>query len=243
MPVDVDALADSLRQFVRSHNAEFQRLSTRKSQLLEVGAMMISAKHYELAGYTVTLKNPAGWRDIRVKLGTRGDPWNFSRFEVEHDGLGFEIHTNLPVIDALDTPGARYVVDVAVTRGGTVPAARPSRGKWLALRNRDLVIFLEAKALVIYPMLIAQFIGIVHEIKPIFLGGRPRNFVVRGHFDPALVSLGHLHGTCLNIVRGFEGRGCRIGIVPEFDRAITRLKFGGVASPLSQTEQAAALSS
>ncbi|MGB6057614.1 MAG: hypothetical protein WBF71_05065 [Microthrixaceae bacterium] len=203
---------------------------------------MISAKHYELAGYAVKLVNPNG-NQLRVKLTTRGDPWNFSRFELQKGGLGYEIHSNLPVVDALGTPGARYVVDVAVVKAGCVPKTKGARAqpKWSELKNEDLITFIEAKALVIYPMLIAQFIGIVHELQPRFLSGRrPRHFVARNHFDPALVSLGYLHGTCLNIVKGLGARNCRIGIVAEFDRSIKSLNFGG-DSPLSLSAQRKAL--
>lgn len=234
MPVDVEEIAKSLRQFVRSHNAQFQKLSGRKSQLLEIGALMIAAKHYELSGYDVELRNARG-KQIRVKLSTRGDPWNFSWFEAKSEAGCFEIHTNLPVADAQGTEGARYVADVVVVPCGSVPHAKPSKElKWEMLPNADLVTFIEAKALVIYPMLIAQFIGIVHELKPGFLvGKRPKGFLAAKHFDPALVSLGYLHGTCRNIVSGFKARKLHIRIVDEFDRTITRINFGSTHSPLA----------
>lgn len=242
MALDLVPLSASLRQFVVSHSSQFQKLTTSQSQLLEVGALMISAKHYELEGYAVKLVNPRG-QDVRVKLTTRGDPWNFSRFEVQGPDVAFEIHTNLPVADTHGTPGARYVVDVAVAKGGAVPSSRGSgTKKWTTLPNDDLITFIEAKSLVVYPMLIAQFIGIVHELTPGFLiGRRPPHFVSRRHFDPALVSLGYLHGTCSNIVRGFEARKCRISVVAEFDQEIRNLNTGA-GSPLSQAAQQAALS-
>jgi hypothetical protein len=233
MAIDVNEIAGSLRQFVRNYNAQFQKLSARKSQLLEIGALMIAAKHYELSGYDVSLHNPRGGQ-LRVKLSTRGDPWNFSRFEAVKGRRHFEIHTNLPVADALSTKGARYVADVVVVPAGSVPRAKPP-AKWQTLPNASLITFIEAKALVIYPMLIAQFIGIVHELKPGFLlGKRPSGFRAAKHFDPALVSLGYLHGTCWNIVAGFKSRKLYIRIVPEFDRAIARLNYEDCAeSPLA----------
>jgi len=234
MPIDTKELAKSLRQFVQRHNAQFQKMSTRKSQLLEIGAMMIAAQHYDLSGYTVQLRNLRR-SQIRVKLSTRGDPWNFSWFEASKGGKAFEIHTNLPAGDALSTKGAKYVADVVVVPAGAVPHTKPSGNeKWEMVPNSDLITFIEAKALVVYPMLIAQFIGIVHELKPDFLAGkRPAGFRRAKHFDPALVSLGYLHGTCEYIVKGFKGRRLYIGIVDEFDRAITRINFGSTESPLA----------
>lgn len=233
MPVDAEEIAKSLRRFVQRYNTEFQKLSTRKSQLLEIGALMIAAQHYDLSGYDVHVRNLRKGQ-IRVKLGTRGDPWNFSWFEASKNGRSFEIHTNLPVADALATKGAKYVADVVVVPGDVVPHEKPQAGqKWEMLANSDLITFIEAKALVIYPMLIAQFIGIVHELKPGFLEGkRPNGFKQAQHFDPALVSLGYLHGTCRHIVGGFKGRRVYIRIVDEFDRAIAQINFGSTKSPL-----------
>jgi hypothetical protein len=234
MPVDVEAISKSLRRFVRSHQAEFQKLSGRQSQLLEIGAFLTAAKHYELAGYEVTLRNPDG-SQIKVKLGTRGNPWNFSRFEIVGDDHQFELHTNLPVLDAVGTAGARYVVDIAVAQWDCVPDSPPrgKKSKFHALGNEDLLTFIEAKALVIYPMLIAQFIGIVHELKPSFLIEPPSDgFTEAKHFFPSLVSLGYLHGTCWNIVRGFSSRQIHIGVVGQFDRALSRLGNEGDTSPL-----------
>jgi hypothetical protein len=234
MPIDVDGISKSLRSFVKSHQAEFQKLTRRQSQLLEVGAFLTAAKHYELAGYDVKLINPKRGK-LRVKLGTNGYPWNFSRFEVTGDGAHLEIHTNLPVSDAIGTPGARYVVDLAVVKAWTVPreASAPTDEKFKALANEHLLTFIEAKALVIYPMLIAQFIGIVHELKPAFLNDEvPDAFEEQQHFRPCLVSLGYLHGTCWNIVKGFSGRGIHIVIVSKFDQKLSRLGNGGDRSPL-----------
>lgn len=237
MAIDVQKLSRSLESFIQTHQTQFQRLSGRQSQLLEIGALSISAKHYEIAGYDVKPRNLQGG-EFRVKLSARGHPWNYSWFSVQGEAAAFEIHGNLPMEDARGTPGARYVVDVAVVEAGTLPPTPSLRKTWKAAPNRRVVTFVEAKALVIYPMLIAQFIGIVHELKPAFLAGkRPRNFVARGHFDPALVSLGYLHGTCRNIVGGLEARRCRVGVVAQFDAAISNLARGNEDSPFKSLDR------
>lgn len=95
---------------------------------------------------------------------------------------------------------------------------------------------MEAKSLVVYPMLIAQFIGIVHELKPTFLKGDvPDELEKLLHFEPSLVSLGYLHNTCLNIVKGLDARNIRIGIVAKFDHVLSRLGDGMTTSPLART--------
>lgn len=237
MALDVGKISRSLERFIQTHQTQFQRLSGRQSQLLEVGALSLTAQHYEIEGYDVEPRNLQGG-EFRVKLSARGHPWNYSWFSVSAEAPAFEIHGNLPMEDALATPGARYVVDVAVVKAGTLPRTPDARRKWTAASNDRVVTFLEAKALVIYPMLIAQFIGIVHELKPAFLlGRRPRNFVADGHFDPALVSLGYLHGTCGNIVAGLRSRRCRIGVVAQFDAAISNLARGNLESPFKALDR------
>ena len=239
MAIDTNRVAQSLRAFIRTHSAQFQRLSARQSQLLEIGALAITAKHYGLVGYEVSAQNLQRGH-FRVKLSTRGHPWNHSWFLANRGRAAFEIHGNLPVEDALATPGARYVVDVAVIKSGSLPIAADARQQWLALSNSDMATFVEAKALVVYPMLIAQFIGIVHELKPAMLRGECfRGFRHQGHFLPALVSLGYLHGTCGEIVKGFKNRKCLVNIVPNFDLEIAKLSMGGTTSPLKTLAQAA----
>lgn len=103
-----------------------------------------------------------------MKLGSRGYPWNFSWFTCEGRGKTFELHSNLSVYSEYRRDNGVYVVDVGVAKGGVLPRSAPSSG-WRAVENQHLVTFAEAKALVIYPMLLAQFIGIVTEITPIFL--------------------------------------------------------------------------
>ena len=80
---------------------------------------------------------------------------------------------------------ARYVVDVAVAPVAVVPRSKPS-SVWNEISNQDLITFMEAKALVVYRMLVAQFIGIVHETQPRFpTGRRAPGFRAAGHFDPS----------------------------------------------------------
>jgi hypothetical protein len=233
MAVDVDAVSRALQRFIQSHRTQFHRLSDRQSQLLEIGALSISAKHYELSGYEVRTRNIVRGA-FRVKLSSSGKPWNFSWFEATRGRTAVEIHGNLPVQDGFATRGARYVVDVAVIQAGSLPQTATDQKKWTELTNGDLVTFLEAKALVIYPMLIAQFVGIVHELKPDFLlGQRPRGFKSQDHFDPALVSLGYTHGTCGDIVSGLKRRRCYLRVVEQFDVEIAKLRSGDEKSPLA----------
>jgi hypothetical protein len=85
-------------------------------------------------------------------------------------------------------------------------------------------------------MLLAQFVGIVHEIKPQFLNGsRPRGFLKSHHFDPALVSIGYIHGRSKSIVHGYVERRFRLTILGNADIAIAKVnRDAKAASPLGR---------
>jgi len=98
--------------------------------------------------------------------------------------------------------------------------------EYLAAPNDALVTFIEAKKLVIYPMLLAQFVGIVHELKPEFLAtaaGPGSGGFGPPHFWPALVCVGYLTENAHRIVRGYERRGYRLNVVPNLDGHASRL--------------------
>jgi hypothetical protein len=221
--LDSAKIRSSLRTFIRRHRKSFHSLAQRDTALLEMGALVLASEHYRLEGYAVTTQNTRG-NVFKVKLSARGDPFNFSWFECERDDDRFEIHSNLAVSGAYDDQSV-YVVDVAVTKADRVPKAKPKK-KWVSLANKDLITFAEVKKLVIYPMLLAQFVGIVHEIKPTFLGALPALFRKQGHFKPALVSIGYLKGTSQKILDGFKRRNFRIVVIPGFDAHLGSLRAG-----------------
>ncbi len=223
--MDVDRIHKQLSHFIARHHVEFAELPRIQTQLLELGAMTLAAEHYRLHDYTIEPSNLIEGR-FRVKVTSRGDPWNYSWFTVRRRGKCFEIHSNLTVLGAYGLDGGRYVVDVAVTQPDTVPRIRREENKKFALPNECLSTFVEAKKLVVYPMLLAQFVGIVHEILPGFLSGLPRGFAPQGHFRPALVSTGYPAGTSRDIINGFVNRGFRICVIPHFDVSLAGMTRG-----------------
>jgi hypothetical protein len=125
----------------------------------------------------------------------------------------------MPIRGAFPLPNAAYVVDVAVIRPGKLP---PLKSK-CTIESPDLVTFAEVKALVVYPMLLAQFIGIVHEVAPRFLEGRvPYGFRRDDHFRPALITIEHLRPTSREIVDSFPARGFKVKICPGLDNFVAR---------------------
>jgi hypothetical protein len=233
MTMDAALIEERLKSFIRQHRVQFDSLGKREAQLLELGALVLAARHYELAGYKIS---PLGISNdlFRVKLIAQGRPWNYSWFAVTKGVRHFEIHSNLSVYSAYGRDGGVYVVDVAVVKPEKLPRSR--QATWRALKNDDLITIMEAKRIAVYPMLLAQFVGIVHEIMPNFLraGRRPYRFVADGHFVPTLISIGSFSGTSRSIVNAYQSRKFYLKIVANADIELAKLRSGySQASPLA----------
>ena len=186
--MNLEAIAASLESFVSKHQVTFQNLGTRQTQILELAATVGVIRHYSASGFAVSIQNPSANNVFVLKSSTRGHPADYSRVQCVRGGHEIEIHTNLLVRGAHDE--GIYCVDVAVVRVDVVPHVK-TKDKWRCVENADLVSFGEAKKLVIYPMLLAQFLGIVHEIRPEFLLPQPRpDFGPGGYLPPVLMALG-----------------------------------------------------
>jgi len=220
----LDELKRGLRAFATRNRIRLSKLKERQSQLLEVGALMLAVEHYRLEHYAHSARNTTNRGLFRVKYGTRGKPWNFSWWEISRDGRTFQIHGNLAVWGAYGSDSGTFVVDVGVVRDVPALPDEEEQRALFPMPNEKLVTLLEAKGFNIYPMLLAHFVGIVHEITPQFLQhSLPQGFASEGHFDPALVVLGRFKENSEKIAKGFFNRGFHVRIVPRFDAEVAGL--------------------
>jgi hypothetical protein len=137
----------------------------------------------------------------------------------------FEIRHNLKVAGAWTerqkegTEPPVFALDIAVVREDSLPHLK--RGKkrqdekyWA--ENEHLITFGEAKKLTAYPMLLAQFLGIIHEIKPEFLKQREAQFSAPSslqHPPPTLFTANHLTWGTKKVIESFENRDFSIRVV------------------------------
>jgi hypothetical protein len=215
---ELAALANGVRNVAATHRTTFDSVVGKRSALLEYAALMLAVERYSEAGYAVTAKNlQAGL--FRIKKSSNGYPWRFSWYEVARGDQAFELLTNAKVFGAYPPDRGKYVVDVAVLEAGAIAQAEADGVDFEGFANESLRTFIESKALVIYPMLLAQFVGIVIEIQPRFLsdGRRRRGHVAHGHFDPTLVALGTFTANAQRIVEHYPGRKYRVNVVPRLD--------------------------
>lgn len=228
--MNASAIAAALKDFVKIHKVAFSEISARESQLLELGAVVAVHEHYVSNGYTATVRGATGGTFV-VKTSTRGHPSRYSRIAVEKNGDAAEIHMNILVRGAHDE--GVYCVDVGVVKPDVVPDTVNRKEKWICVENEVLITFAEVKRLVVYPMLLAQFIGIVHEIKPEFLRSpSPAGFDRYQHLPPALMALGHFSGNSAAIVHSYGRRSILLCVAENFDVRIAAHRKGACHSPL-----------
>jgi hypothetical protein len=218
--VDVEAVRRELSRFIARYHAAFAEISRRQAQLLEIGALTFAVEHYKKRNYTV---HAMGVSDglFLVKLGSQGDPRNYSWFTCDRAANHFDIYLNLPVFGS-HGDGGIYVVDVGVVQHGALPKRR--RGEPFGVDNHRLITFAEVKNFRIYPMLLAHFVGIVHELQPWCLGERRRyGFIRDDHFAPTLFTVGNITPNSNLIRRAYAARKYRLNIVPLFDIVIAQM--------------------
>jgi len=197
---------------------------------LELGAVIGVQEHYRAGGFDIQITNPHGSSQFVVKTNAKGAPWNYSRICAVRGMHAVDIHMNLTVRGAHDD--GIYCVDVGITSPGSVPGGK-GKSKWLCLENKHLRSFAEVKRLVVYPMLLAQFVGIVHEIKPRFLRPPTRNGFGRGeHLPPTLIVLGHYSSNSGGIVRSYPKRNLQINVAENFDVRVAWARSEATRSPL-----------
>lgn len=234
MTIDISHIADDLTEIINRFQIQFYNLDRKESQLLELSALVFTAEYYRERDYIVTPKNLIdGANEFFIKIRANAKPFRYSYFDICKGEEKFEIHGNLQVKGCFDENGI-YVVDVAVIKNGQIPTILKEQKKWKAVPNSGVITFLEVKKLIIYPMLLAQFVGIVHEIKHCFLEGKiPRGFKKQMHILPSLLAIGYLSGTANNIISGFKTRNYKILIVPNFNREISNLRRDGYIEDLN----------
>lgn len=216
--MDLPSVSAAVKRVISRHQGGLRSIASSQTQLLELASVTGIAEHYRSIGCDVHAVNPRGKRAFVVKTSTRGHPWNFSYFTCSRAGETFEIRMNQAVKGA--HRAGVYCTDVAIVEGGAVPRERP-RNPWEAVANAQLITFAETKKLVVYPMLLAQFVGIVHEIKPMFLRRGSTQ-----HLEPTLITLGHLTANAREIVNSYACRHFRIRIADSYDVRLARVRSG-----------------
>jgi hypothetical protein len=224
--MNIPEVQRAIKRVIKNHRDAFLQIGSNQTELLELGAITGIAEHYRSCGYSLRVSNPNGQRTFMVKKSTRGFPWDFSHIVAERNSLTVELHMNLPVRSACGK--GIYCVDVGIVVGNVVPVEKPPN-RWECIENQYLITFAEAKKLGVYPMLLAQFLGMVHELKPSFL--QTRRGVDSSHLSPILIALKHFSENCQLIVNEYTNRRVFVTIAENYDMRLARVRSGSAATP------------
>lgn len=234
--VKLEILRGRVQDYFTRNGKKIGKVSQNISHVFEASCYVLVARYYESKGYRLTPDNLQEGM-FRFRFSTQGYPWNYSYFKVSKLDLAtksqeplFEIWHNQLVggawSDEIVTNSSvpLFAADVAIIKAGSLPTKRPQRPPrkvsqpkqtvWVA--NKDLLTFAEAKNLVAYPMLLAQFYGTVHEILPAFLNDNTIHQISVG-LSPVLFTDGHLTSGAQKVVSSFLRRKLRITVVPNVD--------------------------
>lgn len=224
-------LKDRISTFLKAHKQEMYKVATYASNIFEAVCFILVVKYYENQGYLV---KPEGLQKerFRFKFSTRGQPWNYSYFLVykcneqgEEIPL-FEICHNQKVVGAwfkeeISKYAPLFATDVAVIKAGKLPRKHPKKKGDFSAKNEDLVTFAEVKKLVAYPMLVASFFGIIHELKPEFIQNTEQRlsetFWDEKHLPPILFTSNHLTQGTENVLQSLLQREMYLVVLENVD--------------------------
>lgn len=228
-------LGAELKKVIDAYQVTFSDADRRSSSLLEIAAMLLAVQHYEANDYDVIPFSKKG--NFSPKYAATGDTMEYSYWKVKKGDQCYEIHLNAPIWDGFTGKESTFVVDVGVIKEGSkirkddgkgihTFVSRSRRYVLIGYENEDLVTFIEAKYIPIYPMLVAQFVGIVHEITPWAIGNSPpEGFRESSHFDPTLVSKGKPSANVERLLSKMPKRNFSIRIIPSFEKYIEGMQL------------------
>jgi hypothetical protein len=211
--VNQGALRDRLSVFFNEKRDDLGLFGRTVNQTFEAFVFAATAAWYRDNGWDVQFVNPTSKdgaaRPLRLKFSTRGRPQNYTYIACKKDGDSRQIRHQLRVATEAHRHGnernANICLDVAII----TPVDLSHFGTDNYLQNSSLISFAEAKHMSAFAELVANFIGLVHELQPGRLTQiRNEEFKAKARTDPApfLYVSGFLYRTAQGIVKTIEQR-------------------------------------
>lgn len=199
-----------LLDFFRAYHAQLDSFGRYVNQTFEAYALAQTIKWYMARNWKISCKNPKGGK-FRLKFSTRGKPVNFSFFILKHKQSTIHIRHQLRVgIRHNQTSSANINLDVAVYK--ETDMTKYALDDYLP--NQQLISFGEAKHMSAYAELMANFIGLVHELLPEKLDNirNQYGFSPSEHISPFLIVSGILYHTAKELKYSIVDRGYDIDV-------------------------------
>lgn len=239
--VEVEQVKEQLSSFFASNHAEVAAFGSTVNQTFEAFVFASLIQRYRDENWQVEIVRPI--RDsegkpiaVRLKFNTNGRPggYSFARCVAPDGTVQVDVRHQLRVQTAHVPEGsairANLCLDVAVIRDFDADELKTND----AVPNAALVTFGEAKHMSAFAELVAQFVGMVHELQPERLkpGEKSANdSAVVSHPSPFLYVSGILLPTAEGIKKTIELRGLDLSVfdqhnalstLPLFAKMVTR---------------------
>jgi hypothetical protein len=231
--VDTSSIRQKLGDFFLNNKSDITQFGSTVNQTFEAFVFASLVNWYSQNNWTVDFKHPnPNSNVVKLKFSTRGRPSQYTYVICTKQNKKIQIRHSLRVATCYHRPEFSYpanvVLDVAVISDTNLSNHKTDDH----VENSCLVTFGEAKHMSAFAELIANFIGLVHEISPhVVAPVRPYIGPIehREHPAPFLYVSGHLNRTAQGIVESIRYRGYDIDVYDYQSGA-----FFGITLPVSK---------
>ena len=214
--IDRDLVGQQLSNFFDKNKQDLSHFGNTVNQTFEAFVFATVVKWYANNGWKVEFKHPKSNKNrVSLKFSTRGRPNNYTYVLCSKDNEKIQIRHQIRVATrahlAGQVPPANVVLDIAVIDNQDL--RKFSTDDYID--NAALITFAEAKHMSAFAELVANFIGLAHELKPEVLG--PVRLRVGGitspdHPAPFLYVSGYLYPTAAGLINTMKDRGYDIDV-------------------------------
>lgn len=212
--VDQAETKQRLATFFQAAKKDLHLFGETVNQTFEAHVFAALVAHYGKLGWDPKLMHPGKRADgtavVRLKFNTRGKPKGYTYALCTKGGVSIQIRHQLRVSTAHRTGAERrspnICLDVAVIENLDLDRYTTDQ----PVPNGDLLSFGEAKHMSAYAELVAQFLGIVHEMMPHCLQGKEPSQRYKEHPAPFLFVSGKFYPSAEGIRETIEARGLRV---------------------------------
>ena len=226
--IDKRAAEQQLETFFLQNKSRIQDFGSTVNQTFEAFVFASVLNWYKSEGWNVHIVNPASSpNEVKLKFNTRGMPERYSYAICEKGRTKIQVRHGLRVATFYNKPDfsfpANVVLDVAVIHDRDLSGFKSND----FIDNTDLITFGEAKHMSAFAELIANFLGLVHEMKPEAMQPISLSKTPHPHPVPFLYVSGHLYPTAKGLLESIKARNLDVEI---FDHDSG--KVFGIALPL-----------
>lgn len=213
--IEQGEIQTKLANFFSENKSDLRGFGSTVNQTFEAFVFASTVRWYINHGWSVEFKNPHSNNYVKLKYSTRGQPCLYTYALCTKGDQKIQVRHNLRVATRHHrkdlSHAANVVLDVAVISDFDLSKHKTDDH----LENSYLVTFGEAKHMSAFAELIANFIGLVHEMLPDKINRLrlyDRSNLQAEHPAPFLYVSGYLYPTAQGIAQTIKERGYDIDV-------------------------------